>query len=295
MEEDEWYRIPASAGGGGGRTVKVTVSKLLDVLSPVYCMQMALYLIQGVAEREYQNHEVSLRRSLLHVPLPSSNRPAHNDITEPPVLLQSGDCTRVMTSFILRYFKPHTGYSVSLGRSLAIITNSRYGEHVGIARARNDYRKPMVALLSVLMCISRHAEGGEVRVDGSTVCTKKMNNCHIVHRTSGHSLLQCDSDFALIEKQQKVTKAFIPSDLLKIVQDSKVVKPFQESYFLKGAVVEEAIASCSDAPIAENIDVCVVLDEAENSQKPDINKAMQCEIGCETLRNVCGESDVSEP
>ncbi|KAJ4433822.1 hypothetical protein ANN_16134 [Periplaneta americana] len=42
---------------------------------------------------------------------------------------------------------------------------------------------------------------------------------------SGHSFLQCDSDFTLIEKRQKVTKAFNPSDLLKIVQDSKVVKP----------------------------------------------------------------------
>ncbi|KAJ4440970.1 hypothetical protein ANN_10819 [Periplaneta americana] len=40
-------------------------------------------------------------------------------------------------------------------------------------------------------------------------------------------------------------------------------------------VVEEAIASCSDAPIAENIDVCVVLDEAENSQAPNINKAVR--------------------
>ncbi|KAJ4434969.1 hypothetical protein ANN_23541 [Periplaneta americana] len=62
---------------------------------------------------------------------------------------------------------------------------------------------------------------------------------HIEQRflLSGHNFLQCDSDFALIEKRQKVTKAFIPSDLLKIVQDSKVVKPFQtvsmlESYFL---------------------------------------------------------------
>ncbi|KAJ4445028.1 hypothetical protein ANN_06827 [Periplaneta americana] len=62
---------------------------------------------------------------------------------------------------------------------------------------------------------------------------------HIEQRflLSGHSFLQCDSDFALIEKRQKVTKAFILSDLLKIVQDSKVVKPFQtvsmlESYFL---------------------------------------------------------------
>ncbi|KAJ4437479.1 hypothetical protein ANN_17623 [Periplaneta americana] len=38
-----------------------------------------------------------------------------------------------------------------------------------------------------------------------------------------------------------------------------------------------------------------ILDEAENSQKRNINKAVQCEIECETLRNVCGESDVSEP
>ena len=52
---------------------------------------------------------------------------------------------------------------------------------------------------------------------------------HIEQRflLSGHSFLQCDSDFAFIEKRKRVTKAFIPSDLFKIVQESKVVKPFR--------------------------------------------------------------------
>ncbi|KAJ4439613.1 hypothetical protein ANN_07741 [Periplaneta americana] len=81
---------------------------------------------------------------------------------------------------------------------------------------------------------------------------------HIEQRflLSGHSFLQCDSDFALIEKRQKVTKAFIPSDLLKIVQDSKVVKPFQtvsmlESYFLNMQDVAEQLISIKNLNISK--------------------------------------------
>lgn len=81
---------------------------------------------------------------------------------------------------------------------------------------------------------------------------------HIEQRflLSGHSFLQCDSDFALIEKRQKVTKAFIPSDLLKIVQDSKVVKPFQtvsmlESYFLNMQDVADQLISIKNLNISK--------------------------------------------
>ncbi|KAJ4426592.1 hypothetical protein ANN_26390 [Periplaneta americana] len=81
---------------------------------------------------------------------------------------------------------------------------------------------------------------------------------HIEQRSllSGHSFLQCDSDFALIEKRQKVTKAFIPSDLLKIVQDSKVVKPFQtfsmlESYFLNMQYVADQLISIKNLNISK--------------------------------------------
>ncbi|KAJ4451563.1 hypothetical protein ANN_03032 [Periplaneta americana] len=58
---------------------------------------------------------------------------------------------------------------------------------------------------------------------------------------SGHSFLQCDSDFALIEKRKKVAKAFIPSDQLKIVQDSKIVKPFQTVPMLESDVADQLI------------------------------------------------------
>ncbi|KAJ4437812.1 hypothetical protein ANN_13750 [Periplaneta americana] len=73
---------------------------------------------------------------------------------------------------------------------------------------------------------------------------------------SGHSFLQCDSDFALIEKRQKVTKAFIPSDLLKIVQDSKVLKPFQtvsmlEPYILNMQDVADQLISIKNLNISK--------------------------------------------
>ncbi|KAJ4451093.1 hypothetical protein ANN_02531 [Periplaneta americana] len=81
---------------------------------------------------------------------------------------------------------------------------------------------------------------------------------HIEQRflLSGHSFLQCDSDFALIEKRQNVTKAFIPSDLLKILQDSKVVKPFQtvsmlESYFLNMQDVADQLISIKNLNISK--------------------------------------------
>ncbi|KAJ4426600.1 hypothetical protein ANN_26398 [Periplaneta americana] len=81
---------------------------------------------------------------------------------------------------------------------------------------------------------------------------------HIEQRflLSGHSFLQCDSDFALIEKRQKVTKAFIPSALLKIVQDSKVVEPFQtvsmlESYFLNMQDVADQLISIKNLNISK--------------------------------------------
>ncbi|KAJ4437071.1 hypothetical protein ANN_17206 [Periplaneta americana] len=81
---------------------------------------------------------------------------------------------------------------------------------------------------------------------------------HIEQRffPSSHSFLQCDSDFSLIEKRQKVTKALIPSDLLKIVQDSKVVKPFQtvsmlESYFLNMQDVADQLISIKNLNISK--------------------------------------------
>ncbi|KAJ4446757.1 hypothetical protein ANN_13454 [Periplaneta americana] len=54
-------------------------------------------------------------------------------------------------------------------------SHTRVPQVARIARPRNDYRKAIVALLSVLTCVCRHAEGGEVRADGSTVSSKKMN------------------------------------------------------------------------------------------------------------------------
>ncbi|KAJ4451228.1 hypothetical protein ANN_02688 [Periplaneta americana] len=91
---------------------------------------------------------------------------------------------------------------------------------------------------------------------GQPVCAALENELaidlfeHIEQRflLSGHSFLQCDFNFALIEKRKKVTKAFIPSDLLKIVQDSKFVKRFQtvpmlESDFLNTQDVADQLIS----------------------------------------------------
>ena len=43
---------------------------------------------------------------------------------------------------------------------------------------------------------------------------------------SGHSYMDCDRDFALIEKRKKVTKAFVPKDIQNIVKSARVSKPF---------------------------------------------------------------------
>ncbi|KAJ4450921.1 hypothetical protein ANN_02356, partial [Periplaneta americana] len=75
--------------------------------------------------------------------------------------------------------------------------------------------------------IVKEDEYEEVRWDGIVIAIDLFEHIEQRFLLSGHSFLQCDSDFALIEKRKKVTKVFNPSDLLKIVQDSQVVKPFQ--------------------------------------------------------------------
>ncbi|PSN30161.1 hypothetical protein C0J52_27504 [Blattella germanica] len=75
---------------------------------------------------------------------------------------------------------------------------------------------------------------------------------------SGHSFLQCDSDFALIEKRKRVTKAFIPSDLFKIVQESKAVKPFQvvpESDFLHIQQAADQLISTKNLNISKTCSI----------------------------------------
>ncbi|KAJ4448497.1 hypothetical protein ANN_10513 [Periplaneta americana] len=67
-------------------------------------------------------------------------------------------------------FHPHVSQAVINARLMAEASKG-----MAIGRARNDYRKPMVALLSVLTCVCWHAEGGEMRADGSAVSSKKMN------------------------------------------------------------------------------------------------------------------------
>ncbi|KAJ4427408.1 hypothetical protein ANN_25030 [Periplaneta americana] len=118
---------------------------------------------------------------------------------------------------------------------------------------------------------------------------------HIEQRflLSGHSFLQCDSDFALIEKLQKVTKAFIPSDLLKIVQDSKVVKPFQtvsmlESYFLNMQDVANKQISIKNLNISKAC--CIQFDVSK--AVPDLESLRNQIMACsEDIRNTPGVWD----
>ncbi|KAJ4428025.1 hypothetical protein ANN_24039 [Periplaneta americana] len=109
-------------------------------------------------------------------------------------------------------------------------------------------RKPQIIHIS-LINFGQHAFNYKFAIG----LFEHIEQCFLL---SGHSFLQCDSDFALIEKQQKVTKAFIPSDLLKIVQDSKVVKPFQtvsmlESYFLNMQDVADQLISIKNLNISK--------------------------------------------
>ncbi|KAJ4428069.1 hypothetical protein ANN_24083 [Periplaneta americana] len=74
---------------------------------------------------------------------------------------------------------------------------------------------------------------------------------HIEQRflCNGHSFLQCDSDFTLIEKRQSDK-----NDLLKIVQDSKVVKPFQTVSMLESSFLN--MQDVADQQISiKNLDI----------------------------------------
>ncbi|XP_041976930.1 uncharacterized protein LOC121731529 [Aricia agestis] len=45
---------------------------------------------------------------------------------------------------------------------------------------------------------------------------------------TGHSFLQCDRDFGIIEKRKKVMKSYVPQDLKKVISGAKnTAKPFQ--------------------------------------------------------------------
>lgn len=59
------------------------------------------------------------------------------------------------------------------------------------------------------------------------VRTTKMFE-EITHKflSPGHSFLSCDRDFAVIEQRKRKTKAFVPSDLHKIVESARINNPF---------------------------------------------------------------------
>lgn len=69
------------------------------------------------------------------------------------------------------------------------------------------------------------------------VRTTKMFE-EITHKflSLGHSFLSCDRDFIVIEQRKRKTKAFVPSDLHKIVESARinnqsVVVPMSEEVF----------------------------------------------------------------
>ena len=62
---------------------------------------------------------------------------------------------------------------------------------------------------------------------------KEVNHKFLV---GGHSFLNCDRDFALIEKHKRLLKCIVPNDLKTLIQDVKEIKPFivnimEESHF----------------------------------------------------------------
>lgn len=43
----------------------------------------------------------------------------------------------------------------------------------------------------------------------------------------GHTFLSCDRDFAVIERKKRKTTVIVPDDVIKMIQTSRVVKPFE--------------------------------------------------------------------
>ncbi|KAJ4430817.1 hypothetical protein ANN_19408 [Periplaneta americana] len=87
---------------------------------------------------------------------------------------------------------------------------------------------------------------------------------------SGHSFLPCDSDFALIERRKKVTKVYIPSELQQIVQEAKMVKPFQ-------VVSMQSMDFLNIQTVADNI-IC--------TKALNISKEVCISIDCSDLNSI---------
>lgn len=43
----------------------------------------------------------------------------------------------------------------------------------------------------------------------------------------GHSFLNCDRDFAVIEKRKRLTKCNVPEDLKSMIESVKLTNPFK--------------------------------------------------------------------
>lgn len=54
-----------------------------------------------------------------------------------------------------------------------------------------------------------------------------FKNIHHKFLVSGHSFLQCDRDFSLIEKRKKVLPCYVPSDIHNVISTAKVHRPFK--------------------------------------------------------------------
>jgi hypothetical protein len=55
---------------------------------------------------------------------------------------------------------------------------------------------------------------------------------------TGHSYLDCDRLFAMIEKRKKVCQAFVPNQWMDIIRSSAVARPFRIQEMLQGDMME---------------------------------------------------------
>lgn len=73
---------------------------------------------------------------------------------------------------------------------------------------------------------------------------------------SGHSFLPCDRDFALIERNKKSRKLYVPDDLVELIASSRQINPFQvfimnQTHFLDLSSVESIFRRDSNLKITE--------------------------------------------
>ncbi|KAJ8871355.1 hypothetical protein PR048_027672 [Dryococelus australis] len=64
-------------------------------------------------------------------------------------------------------------------------------------------------------------------IDPGSRCKGFFESVELKYRISGHSFMDCDRDFGIIEKRRKVPKPMVPKELDDIVKSARVYTPFQ--------------------------------------------------------------------